>query len=94
MPGSNGVCRMIEIAEKLIEKLYNPVRLEFVNISVYLNGSMAEVIFRDRQNRIYIVNSEKQMYYVAAYQLDGCMQMFSDDSVKEMLDGDDSEKAD
>jgi len=94
VPGLNGACWMIEIAEKLVKKLYDPVGLEFVNIFVYLNGSMAEVIFRDKQNRIYTVNREEQMYYIAVYRLDGYIQMFPDDKVKEMLDGDDSEKAD
>ena len=85
---------MIETAEKLIEKLYNPVGLEFVTMNMALGRDYFEIVFMDKGNRMYVVSHRKQVYYLAVYQLDGHMQMFSDDAVKEMLDGNDSEKTD
>ena len=86
---------MIETAEKLIEKLYNPVNLEFMGFNIGVGPGVSEVVFGDPiNNKMYIVTHKKQVYYVAVYQLDGPMRMFSDDAVKEMLDGRDSEKSD
>lgn len=76
---------MIETAEKLIEKLYNPVNLEFMGFNIGVGIGVSEVVFGDT-NKMYIVTHKKQMYYVAVYQLDGPMQMFSDDAVKEMTE--------
>ncbi len=85
---------MIETAEKLIEKLYSPVGLEFVTMNTALVRDFSEIVFTDKGNKMYVVSHRKQMYYTAVYQLDGYIQMFSDDAVKEMLDGNDSEKTD